>query len=277
MMDDASAKEILYEFDMCNPKSCYTKPLYGKRSAKYAILINILCLLMAIEGIILMILDRSASRIWWGVIPLFVIIYSVAVLDKRRKNYEKIHAAMEDCHSYTFYNDCVKVEGQTVKATFKYDTAEYYMEDAERFVITFPFGRAIAFDKKQCGEEKLEFFRSLVPQDNQKKAEKKNSQKLLVRFAALMLYAIFLTLTIGRYVYINKYHYASEYQNTTYESFEACLNAGTITDVVIINNKYIEYTYTGRMEDERYYTVCSGDIDELIQKLEYANVNWKRE
>lgn len=276
-MNDASAKEILYQFDMCNPESCYTKPLYGKKSAKYAILINILYWLMAIEGIILMILDRSASRIWWGLIPLFVIIYSVAVPHKRRKDYEKIHAAMEDCHFYTFYNDCVKVKGQTVEATFKYDTAEYYMEDAERFVITFPFGRAIAFDKKQCGEEKLKFFRSLVPEDNQKKSEKKNAQKLFVRFAALTLYAIFLTVTLARYVYINKYYYVSEYQNTTYESFEVCLNAGTITDVVIINDKYIEYTYTGHREDERYSTVCPGDIEQLIEKLEHANVNWKIE
>ena len=280
-MNNDSVKEIVYEFEMCAPKSSYIKPLYGKTSRKHIIPICILLLIIAAECIAIMLFDYSPSRYIWGIIPMMIILYCAVRFiirpGKSKKLYEKIHEAREDCYSYTFYSDCVSVKNPTVEATLNYDTAEYYTEDSERFMIVFRFNRSITIDKSQCDEEKLDFFRNLVPKENQKKAEKKTSRTLVICLLLNILYAALLAVMLGVHIHAYNNLYISEYQCTTYESFENCLNAGTIKDVVIIQDKYVEYTYTGRMEEERYYTVCTDNIEFLIQKMDSADVNWKSE
>ncbi len=280
-MNNDSEKEIVYEFEMYTPKSSYIKPLYGRKSKKYIVLTRIMMMLIAAECIAIMSFGYYSSSYIWGIIPLLIILYFIVnfiILPcKRKKLYEKIHTAGEDFFSYVFYSDCVNIKNSTVEATLNYDTAEYYAEDNERLMIVFPFNRTITIDKTQCDEEKLDFFRNIVPKENQKKAEKKSSRKLIIRLSLNILYAVLLAVLLGVCIHADSNHYISEYQCTTYESFEACLDAGTIKDVVIVKNKYVEYTYTGRMEEERYYTVCSDDIENLIEKMDNADVNWKSE
>lgn len=142
-------------------------------------------------------------------------------------------------------------------------------------MIIFPFNRKVIIDKKQCDEEKLAFFRNIVSEKNQKKTEKKTSIKFFLSSAIIVFYAVLFAVIIAIHVNINAHSYNPEYPNTTYVSFEACLNAGTVKDIVIIQNKYVEYTFTGNEEDEKYFTVYSGDIDQLTEKLDNADVNWK--
>lgn len=278
-MNDTSEKEIVYKFDMHYPESAYTRPLYGKQSRKHFMIIQIVIMIIVIEAIILMIIDHSSSRIFFGIVPLAVVLHGVKSLliapNKRRKYYKKVHAENEDFYSCTFFTDCVNLKTPTVDATFNYDSAEYYTEDAERLMIFFTLGRSVTIVKNQCNTEQLEFFRNIVPEESQRKKEKKNFRSFLVKFVVMTLIAIFYAFLIYSYNYINKNAYYPEYPCTTYESFEECLNAGTIEDVVIIKNKYIEYTYTGRMKNERYYTVYSGNTAQLEQILENADVNWK--
>ncbi len=280
-MNNYSEKKIVYEFEMNNPKSSYIKPLYGKKSRKYVVAEQVLAFIIAVECVAIMCFDYGYSRYLWGIITLLIILNWVGrflvMPYKRKKLYEKIHTQKEDCFSYIFYEDCVRIKNPTIEATLNYDTAEYYAEDDERLAIIFSFNRTITIDKKQCDEEKLIFFRKLVPEENQKKSEKKTSIKFAVRTLFVVLYAIVLAVLLGIFIHEDKNRYIPEYQCTTYESFETCLEQGTIKDVVIVKNKYVEYTYTGRMEEERYYTVCSDSITDLIQKMDNADVNWESE
>ncbi len=279
-MIDVSEKEIVYAFDMRNPESSYTKPIFGKRSRIILILLFIALLVIAVESVVLMAIDRSSLGIFWAIVPIVIAFDGVKVFlilpHKRRKHYEKVHAENEDLYSYTFYTDCVKIQSPSVDAVLDYDSAEYYAEDADRLRIVFSLGRSIDIDKTQCDEEKLAFFRNIVSKDSQKKARKKSCQKFMIRLIAAILVAVLYAFQIAEIVNINKHAYYPEYQNTTYESFEACLAEGTIKDVVIINDKYVEYTFMNFTGDERYYTVCFGDIDHLIQKLNNADVNWEK-
>lgn len=280
-MHDGSEKEIVYALDMCNPELNYTKPLYGKKSRKHIMLYRIMAPFIMSEAIALLVLDDPSSKIWWGLLLLLIISICVKNLfvlpHKRKKYYEKIHAAKEDCYSYIFYDDCVRVKNPVAEVTLKYDTAEYFAEDSERLMIIFPFNRAITIDKKQCGEEKLGFFRNIVPKENQNKTERKTAGRFFVYSSIIVLYALLLAVILLIRININARTYDSDYPPTTCSSFEACLDAGVIKDVVIIQNEYIEYTYTGREEDERYFTVYTGDINQLTEKLEDDNVNWKFE
>lgn len=123
----------------------------------------------------------------------------------------------------------------------------------------------------------LAFFRSIVPEENQKKTEKKTAKKFIVSTALSILYIVLLAVMIVLRINQNARYYP-KYVETTYISFEDCLYAGLVDDIVIIDNKYIEYTYTGRGEDERYYTVYSGDdIDLFTEILDGMCVNWKFE
>ena len=70
------------------------------------------------------------------------------------------------------------------------------------------------------------------------------------------------------------YSYGSRYPKTTYESFLACLDAGTVKDVEIIHNRYAEYTFTGRGTDERLYTIIEGDFRILTDLLDAKGVEW---
>lgn len=281
IMDDVSEKEIVYEFDMCNPESSYMKRLYGRVSRKYITLRRVVLALIIAEVIALAFLDRSSTKNVWIIFLAFAFGFCVCdffiLPRKRKKIYEKLHAAKEDLFSYTFYKDSVRMKNQSVELTLKYDTAEFFAEDDERLMIIFPFNRTISIDKKQCDEERLAFFRSIVPEESQKKVEKKTSRRLFIESVCFILYALLIAVVIVLEVRINAHSYYPEYPNTTYVSFEACLNGGTIKDVVIINEKYVEYTFTGRGEDERYYTVYTGEIDELTEKLDDADVDWRSE
>lgn len=281
-MGDELEQEIVYEFDTCISKESYFKPLYGKISRKHIVLHNILLVLITAEVIALAILEKSNVRFLWIIVLIF--IFLVCVLGRilkrfgAQKLYEKIHAAGEDRFSYTFYNDCVKVKNSIVEVTLKYDTAEFFAENDKRLMIIFPFNRAIDIEKSQCDEEMLAFFKKIVPEENQKKVEKKTARKFFVISSLLVLYTIFLAAIIAMIVNINSRAYYPEYLETTYISFEACLDEGTITDVVIINNKFVEYTFTGYGEDERYYTVYpDDDIEQLTEKLDRLGVSWEFE
>lgn len=278
-MSDEIDKEIIYEFETCISKDSYMKPIYGKISRKHIIPRRILTLLMIGEVIALIFLDRS--YMW---IILLIVIFYFSVLNRillhisAKKQYEKICATKENSFTYTFYKDRAKIKSPTVEATLNYDTAEFFAENDERLIIVFPFNRTINIEKSQCDEEQLAFFRKIVPEENQKKTENKAAKNFFVVTFLMVLYTVVLAITIAWRADVNSHTYYPEYPATTYVSFEACLDAGTVDDIVIINNRFIEYTFFGRGEDERYYTVYSGDdIAELTEKLDSLDVRWKLE
>lgn len=281
-MSDEIEKEIVYKFDTCISKDGYVKPIYGKISRKHIVPRRILLLLMICEITALIILDKSYVRILWIILLIFIFIFRVLGRILLRinavKQYEKIHAAKEDCFSYTFYNDYAKIKSPTVEVTLNYDKAEFLAEDDEQMMIVFPFNEVINIEKGQYDEEQLAFFRNIVPEENQKKTEKETAKKFFAITSLMVLYTVLLAVMIIVRVNINARAYYPEYIETTYISFEACLDAGTVKDIVIINNKFIEYTFIGRGEDERYYTVYLGDdIDKLTEKFDSLDVNWEFE
>lgn len=279
IMNDTAEKEIVYQFDILEPESFYTKPALGKRAKIQYMLIQIICLTAVIETIVLMCMDHSSSKFIWLIVPTVYVFHGIKTLliapKKRKKNYKKIHDENEDLYSYTFYTDCVNVKTQTMEATFKYDSAEGYLENEEQLIVFFSLKRGFTIDKNQCTEEYINFIKNFVPKDKQKKIEKKNAKIFIFRLSVLVILAIILGGFIGIHHYVSKNTYYLKYPNTTYESFLACLEYGTIDDVLIINDKYIEYTFTGRDEDEKYYTVCSNDIDHLIRTLNDEDVSWE--
>lgn len=274
-MNNDIEKEVIHEIDVCIPKYCYLKTLYGKTSRKFVLPMRIILFIIAIEWLILICLDKEYFKIG---IPFAIIIIMITILSfiTVRKNYKKIHAAKEDCIIYTFYSDSVKVKTPTIEAVYKYDTAEYFAEDKKRLSVIFPLNRSVTIDKSQCAEEKLDFIRNIVPEEKQKKTEKKTLIRHIIGLILHSLVVIYMAATIIAYFYLEKKRYNPEYPSTTYESFMGCLEHGTITDVVIINDKYVEYTYTGYEEDERFYTTCD-DTDELIEKMNELDVDWEKE
>ncbi len=281
-MSDEAEKEIVYELETCVSKDSYIKPLYGKVSRKFKILNSILNLLIMAEFLALAILDKSYLRIVWIIFLAFDCVINVFHPFILRRNtinqYEKLHEAKEDCITYTFYNDCVKAKAPVVEATFYYKTAEFLVENSDRLLIVFPFSRTISIEKSQCDEEMLDFIRKTVPEENQKKSEKETASHWLVKSSLLVLCAAALAILIVVIINQNAHVYNSEYIETTYTSFEACLEVGTVDDIVIVDNKYIEYTFTGRGKDERYYTVYSGDdINLFTEKLDIMDVTWRFE
>lgn len=282
-MSDELENEVLYEFEMRNSKDSYIKPLYGKISKKFRIFNRIMAVVFVAEVIAMIIVGRSASlRADW-IIILFVFIFIFVLMPFLQrlasiKHYEKIHAAEEDRISYAFYNDRVKLKSPTVEAELKYDTAEFLAENSKRLMITFSFKRVVCIEKDQCNEEILAFLRGIVPAENQKKTEKKALVRNLIVSVAILLYTVLLAVLIVRQINIKANTYYPQYPETTYESFEACLDYGLVKDVVIIKDEYIEYTFTGRGEDEQYYTVYpDDDIDWLTDKLNALDVDWKFE
>lgn len=176
MYEDAG-KEIVYEFSMRTPESFYLHPTYEKRYRKYVILIRIRILVIVAEHFLLMVLDHGDDSFVWGIVPLLGLLYCVTAFlvepHLRKKRYDKLHAAKEDCYTYTFYTDSVRLKTPTAEVTLAYDTAEFYAEDDERFMLFFPFDRRLTIDKRQCDEERLMFFRSIVPIDRQEKSREK--------------------------------------------------------------------------------------------------------
>ena len=282
-MSDELEKEVVYKLDMCHPKESYIKPIYLKKPRKYVILSRIMAAVLMAETIFLSIADKSSLKSWWIMLLFAVFFYFFWVpyvnRNNKIKDYEKIHAANEDHHSYVFYNDHVKVTTPTAELTLSYDTAEHFVENDDRLLITFPFGRVVGIEKKQCDEEMLAFFKNIVPKEKQKKSEAKYAEKYLLISALNIFLAVTLATAIVRTVDLNAdYYYSTKYPESSYESFDSCLDYGYVKDVVIIKNKYVEYTFTGRGEDERYYTVYpDDDIDWLTNKLNALDVDWKFE
>lgn len=282
-MSDEMKNKVLYEFEMRNSKDSYIKPLYGKTSKKFMIFNRVMAAVFIAEVIAMIIVGRTASlRADWIVILLVSLFLFVLMpflqRQKNIKHYEKIRAAEEDHISYAFYNDRVKLKSPTVEAELKYDTAEFLAENSERLMISFPFERVVCIEKDKCDEEILAFLRGMVPEGNQKKTEKKTFAKNLIISLAILIYTVLLAILIVRQINIKANTYYPQYPKSTYESFEACLDYGSVKDVVIIKNEYIEYTFTGRGEDEKYFTVYPGDdIDWLTNKLNALDVDWKFE
>ena len=89
-----------------------------------------------------------------------------------------------------------------------------------------------------------------------------------------MAVSIFRLVNLNAEIKAESYH--SQYTNTTFESFEGCMNYGCIEDVVIIKDKYIEYTYIGNDEETRYSTKCpDGKLDDLKEKMDKLDVEWR--
>ena len=70
--------------------------------------------------------------------------------------------------------------------------------------------------------------------------------------------------------------YGSPYTKTTYSSFLSCLISGSLTDIEIINNRFVEYTFTGNGRNERLYTVVEeDDLSTLTETLNGLGADWK--
>lgn len=280
-MNDDLKNEVVYEIDTCHPRESYLKPIYLKKPRKYVMLSRVFAGILTAETIVLCTIDRSSARPWWVMLLFSALIYFLWLPFLRRNNkikdYEKIHATNEDRHSYVFYKDHVKVTTPTTELTLAYDTAEHFVENDDRLIIAFPLNRNVGIEKKQCDEEILAFFRNIVPKEKQKKSEGKSAKKFFMIFALNFFCAAFLAVSLVKTVGLNA-EYHSKYPESTYGSFESCLDYGVVKEVVIIKNKYVEYTYIGRGEDERYYTVYpDDDIYWLTNKLNAYDVNWKFE
>lgn len=276
-MGDLPEKEVIYQFDMVEPESFYTKPILRKHAKIIFFLANIVILIIIIESIILFLLDNYSMI--WSFIPFFCAFNVIETLlinpKKRKKNYRKIHAENEDFYSYKFYDDRVNVKTPTMEATFKYDTAERYFENDELLMIQFSLKRGFIIDKKQCTDEQIDFIKNIVPKSKQAAVEKKFYIKFIPLISFFIVIAILFGRSIGYHNHVNKNTYYLTYAGTTYASFVACLEHGTVDDVLIINDTYIEYTFTGHDKDERYYTVCSGDIEDLIRMMNDKYVYWE--
>lgn len=279
-MCDETKNEIIYELETCIPKDSYIKPLYGRISRKYIILRRVLTLLIAAGVAVLAVLNKSSVRTIWIILLICILIFNVLVRVMRRKNstkhYEKIHAAKEDCLHYTFYKDHAIVKSPTVEVKLNYDTAEFLAENDKRLMINFPFNQAINIEKSEHDEEQLAFFRSIDPEEKQKKTEKDAARRFFMVSFLMLVYTVILAVVVALTVKANARTNHPEHHETTYVSFEACLYDGTVDDIVIINNKYIEYTFFGREEAERYFTIYSGnDIDSLTEIFDGLSVSWE--
>ena len=279
-MESTPEKEILYQIDIVQPESFYTKPLLGKKAKIRFFAIQLLICIIIIESIIMVFLDRTLSRLIWMTVPVVCIIHAVKTLfikrKKRKEAYEKVLAENENHYSYTFYTDYVNVKTPSLEDNFKYSTAEGYVENEETMTIIFSLNRGFTLDKKQCSQELIDFIKGLVPIEKQKKINKKSKLKHIIAVSVIALVAILHGCTIVGLSYIRNNTYYLKSPGSTYESFLACLEHGTVDDVLIIKDRYVEYTYTGREEDKRYYTICSEDINELIEYLNYYDVTWKK-
>ncbi|MGN0395041.1 MAG: hypothetical protein ACI4EF_06735 [Coprococcus sp.] len=286
-MDEVN-KEILYQFNMKIPKSCYLKPTYGEGSRKYAKINKILLYLIAIELLIGYVVIEGRFRLYSGVSGgafLLILLYSdIVTPGKKAKIYNKYVAAGEDCFIYTFYEDYVNAKNVSVEMNLQYNSAEIYAETNDIIMITFPVGNWIAVDKSKCTQEQLQFVRNIVPLDKKENDIKKSARKYMC--TALISFIQFLVL--GACIFVlgfnpsrtknenHAYLTYTELQNTSYSSFVDCVKARTIKDVLIIDDRYVEYTFIGRGYDERYFTECD-NIDELITILDSNYTNYKYE
>ena len=87
-MNNDTEKEVIHEIDVCIPKYCYLKTLYGKTSRKFVLPMRIILFIIAIEWLILICLDKEYFKIG---IPFAIIIIMITILSfiTVRKNYKK--------------------------------------------------------------------------------------------------------------------------------------------------------------------------------------------
>lgn len=281
-MPDNNEKEIICQFDFRKPEYFYTKPLYSDHLKIHFLIykiLSIICVIVVIVFILMLIFNPVSTFYSALVIPVLLLAYTVKdriitpLLVK--KGYKKIHAENEDLVTYTFYSDSVNIKSPTLNTTYNYSKAERYMEDSKRIALIFALNRHISVEKSLCTEEQLNFIRNIVPEEKQKKYRKKSSIMLIICILLYCVAIFYIGSSILKIYDINKNTYYLEYPKTTYESFEKCLDNGTIKDVLIIKDEFVEYTYTGHDKDERYYTVCSKNIKKLKTKLDNNDISWK--
>ena len=282
-MNNDTEKEIIYEFDAVTPKSAYTKVLYGRISSKFRIPLIVLRTIFYVDMIFLFIIGKITDNNDMDFI-IIILLFSFCArcfsAYTTRKNYKKLHEANEDCYTYTFYDDSVKIKNTSVEAVLKYSDIECYAEDKKRIIIVFKFNRAICLEKELYSDEQLDFFRSIVPEQKQKKFVKKTLIKYIIRTLLYLVVVIILTVpNVKLLVLISKLEdapYQSQYTSTTFASFENCMNYGHVKDVVIIRDEYIEYTYIGDDGLIRYSTKCpDGKLDDLKEKMDKLDVEWQ--
>ena len=270
-------KEIVFQFYNQDPEAGRVKQLYGEVSRKFRPVHLALLGVMFLEVVALSFLDHSAFKYMWLVLALFLAMLFVLTFiiapQRRRKLYKEQIAAGEMNYLYTFFNDCVVLKNNSAEITLKYDDAQFYAENNEAMVVGFQFSKHFVIDKNNCTEEQLDFIRNFVPKSNMDVTRKKTRAKMIRK----IVIAIVCVLWLGVFIYrdINYYPDRTKYANTTYSSFYDCVGQGSIKDVVIIDDKYVEYTFTGNSTDERYYTVYKGDMKLLIDYLEANNTNWE--
>lgn len=281
---EANAEEdkVIFELSYTLPESVYVKPVYGKVSSIYRIAMNIIMPILFVEVLVLMILSRGEGRAWWGMVLALVVFYEVVMLiimpTRRKKLYKKISEAGENQLTYTFYSNSVKYKNPSLEAVMLYDTAEFYAEDSERIIVVFPFNRRICAIKSECTEEQIDYIRNIVPESHHEEALKKTKRKCLIKIIAFSVYIVLLAVSVYQTVRVrsqmSSYEYNTKYESTTYESFINCVSVGSIKDVVIYEDRYVEYTFTGYEEDERFYTCYDGDMSVLTMILDSYGVNW---
>ena len=276
-------RDVVFKLDVQIPAKAYLKPIRGRVSSKFNIIMNVLLAIDICMMLALAIIAPPKHKTWWIVLlclfTAYIIFMEIFIRNRRKKEYLKLVAARENEVVYTFYADGVNVKNPNIEGNLLYENAEYYAETKDFFVIVFQLSRNVIIEKSQCSEWQLEFLRNVVSEKNQKAIEKKALISGLIKMILMIAYIAMLSYSVVQIARIrkvmNSYEYTTEYEYTTYDSFIDCVGAGTIKDVAIYEDRFIEYTFFGRGYDERYYTSYDGDISVLTMILDSRYVNWK--
>lgn len=270
-------KKVIFQFYNQDPEMGRVKPLFGKVSRRFIIIEYILFAILAVEWTILGVMEQGMSRVidWFvaGFVVMAFLLPFVIMPARRRKAYRERVTAGEMSYLYTFFEDCVILKNNSMELNLKYDTAQFYAENKEAIVVGFQYGKSIVVDKTTCTAEQVDFIRNIVPKGSMDKTKKKTAVRMTIR----IIVAVICVVVAGIYIY-KKYNYypdRTEYVCTTYVSFYDCVSVGLVKDIVIIDNTFIEYTFTGNGTDERYYTVYKGNIDDLVHFFDRNHTNWE--
>lgn len=268
----APEKEIIYTFEACHPEQRDTKTAFVKPARLPLLLGKFLIPVVMAEMLVLSVLDQKDAGTWSVLLICIAFLYVFVLVilpQKAKKRYLKIHAAGEDRIAYTFYADSVRLKSPTAEALLEYSKAEYYMENDRFLMICFTLGRRVTIDKQNCDAEQLAFFKAIVPLERQRKKEKTAAISGWLSFTAVILYIFLLACEIKLSANPRTNSGASQYPSSTYESFVGCLKDGHVKDVVV-KEHYLEYTFTGHSEDERFSAYYNGDLSELKGLIENA-------
>ncbi len=277
-MNDVSEKEIIHKIDMVTPEYFYIKPMMaGGRFGE--ILFEVFLLILTVESVIVVFMLPSRVRF----VALLILIYYLYHLVKKylivprelSKYYQKLHSENEDSCTFTLYSDCVVGKTSSTEVNLSYSNVLGWVEEKNRLALLFSCDRFFVFDTAQCTDEQISFIKNIVPYPKQRKFERKCTAKFAVVLIFFILLVTFGGVIIGMSNHVSRNTYYVNCPSSTYESFVACLEYGTVEDVLIINKSYVEYTFTGDDENKRYCTKCSDDIGSLIQLLEEENVEWE--